>query len=336
MSTDLFLAVDGGNSKTVALVVDRQGAVLGRARAGCGDIYGAASPEAAVAEVLAAARDALSDAEASPSRLVSAAFRIAGVDWSEDGAFWDDLLPKSLPGLTNWTVKNDGFASLRLAELSGVGVSITVGTGPAVVARTASGQEACLGWWCLDHLGGSGLGALSLRAVYRNYMGLDPDTVLTARLLELFGVPDVVALRHGFTRHFGAWPESRQWQAARVVLECAGAGDAVAQGLVDYQAKAFVSYAGWVARQVGVELAGGDLPVVLSGSILTSKLPAMREAVHRELDRVDASIPRAVASGAPIDGVVLDALAEGGVDLTETLRETIVTAQHPTEFLTTD
>ena len=46
-SGPLALAVDAGNSKTVALVVDGSGAVLGRGRGGRGDIYGAESIEVA-------------------------------------------------------------------------------------------------------------------------------------------------------------------------------------------------------------------------------------------------------------------------------------------------
>ncbi len=35
------LAVDGGNTKTIAMVATAEGAVLGAAYGGCGDIYNA-------------------------------------------------------------------------------------------------------------------------------------------------------------------------------------------------------------------------------------------------------------------------------------------------------
>ena len=48
---DLVLGVDGGNTKTLALIVRGDGAILGAGRAGCGDIYGAGSPTAAIVEI---------------------------------------------------------------------------------------------------------------------------------------------------------------------------------------------------------------------------------------------------------------------------------------------
>ena len=47
--TALLLGVDAGNTKTIAVVVTGEGAVLGTGRAGCGDIHNARGPEAAVA-----------------------------------------------------------------------------------------------------------------------------------------------------------------------------------------------------------------------------------------------------------------------------------------------
>ena len=57
-----YLGVDAGNSKTVALLADADGRVLGRGRAGVGDIYGVPAAEDAVDAVLDAAGQALAAA----------------------------------------------------------------------------------------------------------------------------------------------------------------------------------------------------------------------------------------------------------------------------------
>jgi N-acetylglucosamine kinase-like BadF-type ATPase len=44
----LVLGVDGGNTKTLALVAREDGAVIGTGRAGCGDIYGSTSANVAM------------------------------------------------------------------------------------------------------------------------------------------------------------------------------------------------------------------------------------------------------------------------------------------------
>ncbi|MEO6714578.1 MAG: hypothetical protein ABIM89_14250, partial [Mycobacteriales bacterium] len=60
--TTLYLGVDAGNTKTDALLCDEQGRVVGSGRDGMGDIYGADTPEAAVAAVRAAVLAAIEGA----------------------------------------------------------------------------------------------------------------------------------------------------------------------------------------------------------------------------------------------------------------------------------
>jgi N-acetylglucosamine kinase-like BadF-type ATPase len=328
------LAVDAGNSKTVALVTDAEGTVLGRGRGGNGDMYGAPAVPEAIEAVFGAVNAALSSAGVGAGDIASAAFRIAGVDYPEDGEFWDGHVRERLAAMGRWSVKNDAYASLRLVDGSGVAVSIAVGTGPAVAARARDGREEHSGFFVFHDLGGGGLGNSALKAVAQAWMGIGPPTALTAALCELYGVPDGWELRHTFTRRFGARPASDLWRASRVVLAAAGDGDAVARDIVGTQASAFVRYAQWCARRAGVDLASGELPVLLNGSVATSEHPAMRDALTAELARVAPAAGVVVADASPLSGVVLDALAEGGVVIRPELL-TRVRDAHPHDFLTT-
>ncbi len=329
-----YLAVDAGNSKTVALVVDDTGTVLGRGRGGRGDIYGADSVPDALEAVFGAVGQALAEAGVAAPDVRSAAFRLAGVDYPEDAALWDGHVRSRLGGLGRWSILNDGFASLRLIDGTGVGVSITVGTGPAVAARSADGREECSGMFVFHDLGGAGLGNQALAAVVRSWMDLGPATSLTPALLELTGADDPWELRHVLTRRFGALPRTTLWRAARLVLAAAGDGDAVARGIVADQARSFVGYTQWCARRVGVDLASGALPVLLNGSVATSEHPAMRDALTARLARVAPAAAVSVATASPLCGVVLDALAEGGVAVDRAMIDR-VRDDHPEDFLTT-
>ena len=329
-----YLAVDAGNSKTVALVTDAEGAVLGRGRGGNGDIYGAANVSEALESVFAAVDAALTTAGIVSMDVTSAAFRIAGVDYAEDADFWDGHLRTRLGDMARWSVKNDAYASLRLLDGSGVAVSIAVGTGPAVAARAKDGREEHSGFFVFDHLGGGGLGDSALRAVCRAWMGIGPETILTEQMCELYGVADGWHLRHEFTRRFGARPATDLWRASRLVLAAADAGDAVARDIVREQAEAFVRYAQWCSTRVGVDLASGELPVLLNGSVATSEHPAMRDALTEELRRVAPAARVVVADASPLSGVVLDALAEGGIVIGPGLLAR-VRDEHPHDFLMT-
>lgn len=331
------LAVDGGNSKTVAVVVESDGTVRGRGRGGCCDIYATARPQDGVAEVVAAVTRATR--EAGDPELAGAAFRLASCDWPEDLQWWTGQLRDQLPqlgGLDHDTLQvgNDALSSLRLGDLQGVGVSVVVGTGPAIGARNVDGREAWSGVWIYDSMAGIGLSDAAMAAVCKAWLGIAPQTALTPALLEFFDEPDVWHLNHSFRRRFDARDPAELRRATRTVMRVAAGGDPVARQLVAEQGRLFADYAQAVAGQAGVGT-GDGLPVVLNGSIATSELAVVRDALVAALGERFPDSAVIVAEASPIDGAVLDALAAGGVELTAALRDRIVATVHPEDFLTT-
>lgn len=330
-----FLGVDAGNSKTVALLADADGQVLGRGRGGVGDIYGAATEELAVDEVVAAVEAALAAAGVGAEEVASAALRLAGVDWAEDERYWEDAAVRRLPGLRQVSIRNDGFALLRCGTVSGVGVAVTAGTGPAVAARGPDGREYCASWWIQHALGGQGLGAAAFRAVVDAEIGLGPATVLRAELLQLFGHRDVTGLLHAFTRRGSVRSDRELAAAARPVLRAAAAGDEVALGIVATATRTFAGLARVAAERTGLSVGGGPVPVVLGGSVLTSEHSAYRDALVQDLQHELGSVEVAATAASPVAGALLDALAEGGVRLDQELHDRVLTASHPADFLLT-
>lgn len=331
----IFLGVDGGNSKTVALVAHADGVVMGRGRSGNGDIYADGGAQIAVANVVSAVETAIEAAGVSTEDIAHGAFRLAGVDWDEDGEFWVGHLHDQLPGLASYSVKNDGYSLLRCVDLAGVGVAVTAGTGPAVSARGRAGLEYSAGWWITEMLGGRGLGNAAFTAVVAAHLGTGPATALTEQLLIMYQLPDPAALLHAFTRHVGARPNAEKGWAARTVLQVAESGDAVARGIVDHQARDFAGHARVAAERVGLTVDRIPVPVVLGGSVLASEHPAMRDAVSRELAAVLPNADVRLTNGSPLAGALLDAMAEGGVIMSAELQTRVMQAQHPEDFLLT-
>lgn len=331
----LFCGVDAGNSKTVALVADENGHVLGRGRAGVGDIYGIQPASAAVAAVLTAMRTAMHQAGGVLASLQHTAFRLAGVDWDEDERYWMAALARETPELGSYCVKNDGYALLRCGELSGAGIAVTAGTGAAVAARGRDGQEYCASWWIQEPLGGRDLGREAFRAVIAAGIGTGAQTLLTERLLDLYGVGDVPTLLHTFTSREHHRPERDQWRAARTVLQASDAGDAVSAAIVEHHAVGFADHVKVAAAQVGFRTEDESVPLVLGGSLLASEHPAMRHALKAALAERGFDRAAYVVGGSPVSGALLDALAEGGVTLDATIRDRVVNTPHPNEFLLT-
>lgn len=337
MAGPLYLGVDAGNSKTAALVCDASGAVAGAGRSGVGDIYGAPTPEEAVSAVLAAIDAALAQAGADRADVAGAAFRLAGIDWPEDRAYWEEALARRYPSLRRYSILNDGYAPIRCGELSGVGVAVAAGTAAAIAARGPTGTLWDMGWWGQHPMGAIGLANEAIKAVLLAELGLGPETALTGALLEFYGRPTAAALNHWFTRREGGGTYRDRTRSARVVTATASAGDAVATSIVRAQGRYLATYAGVAARRTGLITGSGDRPVgvVLSGSVLMAEDSPVAAAFLTELpEHVPGAVPHR-AGLAPVAGAALDALGESGVALSEAVLDRLTGTVPPKAFLET-
>jgi len=327
----VYLGVDAGNSKTLATVVDHRGHLLGLARGGAGDIYGARTPQHAIDVVLDVCSRALDDAGSRVASVSSAAFRLAGVDWPEDEALWRTALDLYLDDGTSRSVKNDGFALLRCASPDGDGVAVSVGTGAAIAARGADGEEFVVSWWFQHYLGAAGLGSDALRAVMLAELDMGPATSLTTILLDFYGASTVEDLLQMFTRREGALTHHDKGRAARLVIAQAGGGDEVASAIVDAHAGGIAEYIATSARRVHLTAPG----VALGGSVLASPDSLLRRRVIARLDDILPDARVREVRGVPVLGCALDALAEGGVTITDELQTLVLGTRLSDEFLTT-
>jgi N-acetylglucosamine kinase-like BadF-type ATPase len=308
----IYLGIDAGNSKTVALACLASGKVVGAARSGRGDIYGVADEAEAVSAVLGSADTALADAGATRSDVASAAFRLAGIDWPEDRQFWDTALSREWPGLSR-SILNDGYAAIRCGEPSGVGVAVNAGTAAAIAARGPDGATWDMGWWGQHAMGALGLVSESFKAVYLAYLGAAPQTALGPALLDFYGLADLAELNRLFTRRHHTAGTADMARAARVVTETARRGDPVAVAIVDEQGRRLAFYAEIAARHAGLNRTDGLIPVVMSGSVLADRDSPVTAALAGHLPRMLARAEPRHATLPPAAGAALDAIAEGGV-----------------------
>jgi N-acetylglucosamine kinase-like BadF-type ATPase len=299
------LAVDGGNTKTLAAIAGADGRTLGLGRAGRADIYNAASPEEAIEAVAAAVGEALTAAGTAPGELEAAVFSLAGADWPEDFVLLERSLRERLGLAVAPLVVNDAIGALRGGSPDWTGISVVSGTYNAVGARRADGAVFHLGFWP-DGAGGRDLARAGLRAVYHADLGMGPPTALTARALALFGADDAIDLLHAFTRR-GGLPEPEGDRLAPVVLDVADEGDAVARAIVEEKGRVLGSQARACAARIELPLAGAR--VVLAGGVFGHPTERLAAATMAELPGA-----RAVRHLAPpITGAVLLALDRIGV-----------------------
>lgn len=299
----VVLGVDGGNTKTTAVVATIQGEVLGVGRSGCSDIYGAGSVEAGTAVLAEAVTAALADAGTISADVAASAFSLAGADWPEDLAVLDEFVRTTL-GFADPLVVNDAIGAIRLGSTDWEGISVVCGTGNAVGARHRDGAVFHVGFWP-DRIGAYDLGVAALQAVYRDGLGLGPPTVLTARALDLYRQPDAMALLHHLTHRGRPGPEQAV-RMAPVLLDVADDGDEAARTIVTEAGRRLGDQARVSAEQVGLALTGST--VVLAGGVLQHPSNLLADAVMARLAGAVAVRPGIP----PVAGAVLVAIDRAG------------------------
>jgi N-acetylglucosamine kinase-like BadF-type ATPase len=316
---DLLLGVDGGNTKTVAVVAGTDGTVVGVGSAGCADIHNAQSPGAALDEIHHACAAALVSAGARAEELAASAFSLAGADWPEDFELLRGGLVTRLELAIEPLVVNDAIGAIRCGTEDGVGVAVVCGTHGTAGARNGAGAVYHFGFWP-DDTGAAGLVSEALAAVWRADLGIGPETSLTGRALARWRASDPIELLHTFTR-LGEprIPASDRALFADAVLDEADAGDMVAADIVRLAGARLGDYACVCAARTGQS--GFRFPLVLCGGVLRHASALLRESI---LDRVPDGAPVYPSIGPVVGAVLLAGDAIGARPDLDELREALL------------
>jgi N-acetylglucosamine kinase-like BadF-type ATPase len=326
----LVLGVDGGNTKTLALVARGDGMIIGTGRAGCGDIYGATSPDAAISEIERAVDAALSEAGIQAVELNTGAFSLAGADWPEDFQLLENAMHARGYG-KKILVVNDAIGALRAGSPDGAGVVVSCGTGAAIGARGTNGQIWHSSFW-QEPQGAGELSLKALRAVYRAELGIDPPTALTERILSVLAACSVEEVLHRMTGR--ELPRPENWrQLVRPLFDAADAGDPTARRIVISHGQALGDYAIAAARQVG--LLETPFTLVLTGGVLRHPSPLLREALVGRVQETAPGVRTTQSRFEPVTGAVLLALDLAQIDTDTVLLDQLETTLPGAVFFAT-
>lgn len=333
------LAVDGGNTKTIALVAALDGTILGAGRGGCGDIYNADvgtewqdSAAAAVANIEYAVQSALQSARVKSSDLVVGVFSMAGADWQEDFAYLHAAMEVRGFGQTI-LVQNDALGVLHAGSSDDTGVSVVCGTGAGTGARAPDGRTWHSSTWQDQVQGGTQLGRKTLDAVYRSELGIEPPTTLTPRVLDFYHLNTVEEMLHHFTSRMKSIP-GRVDQLTPILLDEAQAGDSVAMRVVQEHGKALGDYALAAARIVGIE--GTAFTLVLAGGVLRHPSSLLADTIIQRVQTTSPDVRPTRCRFEPVIGVLFTALEAADSSVNDALLEKLIpTIPPPTLYSTT-
>lgn len=320
-----YLAVDGGGTKCLAVLVHPDQGIVGSGRSG-GSNPQSVGRERAVQALTEAVRLACRHLPEG-SRIGTAAFGLAGVDTpaTEEDARQLAQTALAAAGVSAECVlvENDGLIALRGAAEGGRGLLVVAGTGSVVYA--GDGRRFVRAGGRGHRVGDVGsafhIAQLGLAAAFRSLDAGDSDTPLIRHLCAAVGVDDLYAL-YDWLYLPGTGVDAIAG-LARAVDAAAQAGDRAAAEVLARAGSELAEAAALAARRAGL-VDGSAFPVFLVGGVLQNSA-AVRAAL---LQRLAGEAPGGVVEVprfAPIYGAVIRALG-GPAAVDQRLRERLLAA----------
>ncbi len=294
----IVLGVDGGASKTHAVLADEHGVVVGVGRSGCSnwEVVGLDGAKAALHEAFEAALDGLN-----PDCVVASAYGLAGCDWpSDEGRLRPVIASLGLSGPV--TLVNDAFLPLRAGASNGIGIAAIAGSGTCVAGRNRAGQVARSFGAGYPFSDWGGAGDIVHEAFFRiaaSYKGLAPETALAQAFVAHFGCGTVDVLLEGVMR----WDLELSGRMAPLVFRVAHSGDAVAQDVVAKAGRCMGQNVVAVARRLGMLDEPFDL--VTAGGVFASRSPLLNDSLLATVQQEAAGAHLVHWRARPVVGAVL-------------------------------
>jgi len=317
MREDLVAAIDGGGTKTVFIIADSSGRILGMGKGG--PVNALFVPEdTAVESVRSAAKGGLE--QAGFEEMADGPLHLGAVYASVPGAS-RGIIEAGLSGLGSYDalkVEGDDHATFRGAFPEGYGVSVLAGTGSFAIGRSPDGKTLTAGGWgplLGDEGSGYAIGLAGLRAVALASEGRCEATALTGMALEMFEVErarDII--RAGLVR------EKIAGFATSVSL-AASQGDNIACRILADAGRDLGLLGGHILKGLG--MLGQGCTVVLSGGVSRAG-GALVNSFESTLKAIDESCVIAPPKLSPAGGALLLAYDMAAMELSVSKMKTLM------------
>jgi N-acetylglucosamine kinase-like BadF-type ATPase len=295
-----FLGIDGGGSKTTAVIAD-ENSVLGRATAGASNMT-RVGQEQARASIQQAVRDACAVAKINSSQVQYTCIGASGGGRPAVSEELHSILTEIVGGSIE--VVGDTLITLDAAFPGEAGIIVIAGTGSIAFGRNARGQTARAGGWGFaisDEGSGYWIGRAAVSAVFRA-VDESLETELTKRVFSAWNVAEINQL----VPLANASPAPDFAALFPLVVTAADQGDALARLILTQAGHELAR----LARSVGARLfpAGEVVRMAMSGGVFTNSLMVrqafmgsfhsqgtMLSILPQPVDPVDGALARARA-----------------------------------------
>lgn len=306
--TQIVIGIDGGGSKTRAIVADEKGTQIGDVE-GPGSAVRPGEAERSADVIAAVVRDALAACAMEHVTPKVLCVGVAGVGREgERQALWQALASREVA--EEVVVHADATIALDDAFGDGAGVLLVSGTGSVAFGRGPAGTTGrCGGWGPVigDEGSGAWIGRRALSIVTAASDGREPQTALTGAILTAAQVNEVSEL----IPWAAAATPAMLATLAPAVMSVAASGDLRANALVSLAVEELALHVRTLARLLfGDERAA--TPVAFAGGLLARGSLLRKRLEHRLKSAVPGAQVRA-EDVVPARGAVRGALRFLGV-----------------------
>ena len=266
LSAPFVLGIDGGGTKTLALLADRSGTTIGSGTAGTSN-YHRVGIENAFAALDSAMERAFQSTQSSLSKenLAAACLGLAGVDRPADRALVEQWLSTRLPGIPA-RLTNDALPVLAAGTPQGWGLAVISGTGSIAYSMSPDGSLKRAGGWGYifgDEGSAYSIGLAALRSAAQFADGRAPLTALLERILQHWQLSQPADLVNKvYSESTG---RENIAQLAILVSRAAGDGDSAALEILNQAGSELARMAFAAAQQFDL---AQTIPCALAGSVL--------------------------------------------------------------------
>jgi len=262
--TQYIMGLDGGGSKTSAVVINENKEKLGESTRGSSNFHltNTEKLKKILAETMQAA---VEDAGIKLTQLSAVTWALAGVGRPTEAKILEAMRSELLPNIPG-SVVNDAVGALVGGTGSRKGIVLISGTGTIAYGEDGTGKIARAGGWghVLDYGSGYSIAQESLRAIVAAKDGRDLPTRLYKKMQENLGIQNTDELIN--------WLYAPERQVAEIallapqVLNSAEEGDLLATDILLRAAESLARSVDAVSRRLN--FTDKSFPLILAGGLL--------------------------------------------------------------------
>jgi glucosamine kinase len=307
----LVSGVDGGATKTIAVVGTLDGTLLASARGASSNYHNIGVGKAAKS-IRICVNSACRRAQASSGNLETVIMGLAAMD-----SPMDFRAGQRVAGLTDLgkrrIVVHDSVIVIYAATLGRPGIVVNAGTGSFAAGISTSGRTIRAGGWgnVIDDEGSAyHVGKLGIRAALRALDGTERKTAIAKLVVRKFKLQTLEDIVHEVYNRPMTVKEISS--VSKLVAQAAVNGDKVARGIFAYEGRALATLVCTIARRL--DMTRSKLNIYCTGGVFKAGpifLNPFREELRRNVPSFVLRRPRFE----PVIGAFVLALKEHGVTM---------------------